>query len=449
MNSRQIVIGLLAVTLAATARAQQSSNVDQRLEQLEQEIRVLKRLRENDEEKTAAAEKAKQAPIITANPKDGFSIKSADGDFGLKFGGQLKADARFYFDNTAARAANTFLIRSARIILDGKVFKDFEFRIAPDFGAGTTALYDGYIGWKHWPELTLRAGKFKPPVGLERLQTDVYNWFSELGLTSQLVPNRDIGLQIGGGLWGDVFTYAVGVFNGGADNSTTTDTDFSSDKDVVARIFAHPFRRTNIKPLQGFGVGAAVSWRDQAGSAASSQLASFKTAGQQTFFTYAANVYASGERIRVAPQFYYYWGRLGLLGEYVINNQRVQLGGNSSNLENTAWQIAGSFLLTDDESSYNGVNPKRPFNPAKGDWGAWEVIARFNRLNVDSRTFPTYASLASSAREAEAWGLGLNWYLNKNLRAAVDFEQTQFQRGATVGDRATEQVVFTRFQVTF
>ena len=56
MKKRQLVIGLLAATLAATGRAQQP-NVDQRLEQLEQEIRILKRQREVEQEAAAAKPK--------------------------------------------------------------------------------------------------------------------------------------------------------------------------------------------------------------------------------------------------------------------------------------------------------------------------------------------------------------------------------------------------------
>ena len=44
----------------------------------------------------------------------------------------------------------------------------------PDFGNNTVALLDAYADLHPRPWLRLRVGKFKPPIGLERLQTDAY-----------------------------------------------------------------------------------------------------------------------------------------------------------------------------------------------------------------------------------------------------------------------------------
>ena len=46
-------------------------------------------------------------------------------------------------------------------------------------------------------------------------------------------------------------------------------------------------------------------------------------------------------------------------------------------------------------------------------------------------------------------GAGVNWYLNRNVRVSLDYETTRFEGGAAVGDRADEDVIFTRFQVSF
>src|ERR1043166_3866546 len=94
MNIRHIIAGLLAAALATTARAQ--TNIEQRLDELEQEIRILKRQRELDQER--ADQKAKATPVFTAG-KEGFALKSADGNFELKLRGLLQADGRFFLDD--------------------------------------------------------------------------------------------------------------------------------------------------------------------------------------------------------------------------------------------------------------------------------------------------------------------------------------------------------------
>lgn len=111
-----------------------AGSVDQRIEQLDQEIRILKRQREIDLEE--ADKKAKDAAIVTAG-KDGCSVKSADGKFHLKLRGYVQADARFFLDD-GLNASDTFVLRRVRPIIEGTVFKNFDFRIMPDFGGATT-----------------------------------------------------------------------------------------------------------------------------------------------------------------------------------------------------------------------------------------------------------------------------------------------------------------------
>jgi phosphate-selective porin OprO/OprP len=45
--------------------------------------------------------------------------------------------------------------------------------------------------------------------------------------------------------------------------------------------------------------------------------------------------------------------------------------------------------------------------------------------------------------------VGLNWYLNRNLRLTFDYETTKFEGGAATGDREDEEIFFSRFQIAF
>lgn len=451
-----VVIAVMGGALAGIgrpARADEAgtppSGTDERLNALEQEIRVLKRQREIEKEDATA--KAKDTPIITAG-KEGFILKSADGNFRLRLRGQLQTDGRFYFNDNRA-ISDTFLVRRARPIIEGTVFQDFSFRLMPDFAQGTTTLFDSYVEWKHWPWLSIRGGKFKPPVGLEQLQYDPDRLFTETAFPSALIPNRDVGFQIGGDVLDGVLNYAVGIFNGVPDGSATVDLDAGDAKDIAARIFLQPFKKTDIEPLQKLGVGVAGTFGRQQLTSTATNLPTYRTAGQQTFFSYRSTAFPDGDRLRFVPQGYYYWGPFGLLGEYVISEQQVRNGANTDKVRNKAWQVAASFVLTGEDATYTGVNPKHPFNLKTGDWGAFEIAGRYNVLDVDNDVFAggaaSLANPATAASKATAWGVGLNWYLNKNLRVDLDYEQTYFSGGATAGSRPTEKVLFTRLQLAF
>lgn len=438
-------------SVLAQGAASSETSVQERLETLDQKVRILERRLELEQEK--AAEKAKATPVLGAG-KDGFFLKSADEAFQLKLRGYLQTDGRFFIDDQERPGTNSFRVRRARPIFEGTVFKHFDFRIMTDFGEGATVLQDAYLDFHYWPQARLRAGKFKPPVGLERLQSATDLLFVERALPTNLVPNRDVGIQLHGDLLNGALTYALGVFNGVVDGGSG-DFDNHDEKDYEARLFAHPFKLTEIEALEGLGIGVAGTWGNQEGNTASPNLPSFKTAGQQTFFSYrsdgtaAGTVIANNARFRVSPQGYYYWGPFGLLWEYVLSSQEVKRAAASARIDNRAWQAAASYVLTGDDASYRGVKPKRPFDPRIGAWGAFELAARYSQLHVDKDAFPVFADPQKSAREARAWAVGLNWYLNTNVKLVVDYEQTSFDGGSAKGDREDEKVVFSRLQIAF
>jgi phosphate-selective porin OprO and OprP len=421
-----------------------------RLEEIDQRQKILER-------KWELAEEQNKDKATVSVGKEGFQLKSADGKFALKLGGLLQADARFFVGLPQNLGNNTFLVRRVRPILEGTLFDRFSFRIMPDFGNGQVVLQDAYADVRILPEIKLRGGKFKEPVGLERLQSAKDILFVERALPTNLVPNRDVGFQLFGDIGGGIVSYAVGAFDGVFDGGLT-DGDNNDGKDVAGRLFFQPFLKTEIGPLQGLGFGAAGTYGKQKGSAATPNLPVFKTAGQSTFFKYlntpasgtasASIAVASGKVFRVVPQLYYSWGHFGLLGEYVRSSQEVT-NGTTATLTNQAWQTTVSYVLTGEKASYKGVKVKNPINPKQGHWGAFELVGRYNELRVDKAAFPTFADPTASANLARAFGGGFNWYLTDNVKVVADFEHTLFHGGASGGNRKAENAIETRLQLSF
>jgi len=167
---------------------------------------------------------------------------------------------------------------------------------------------------------------------------------------------------------------------------------------------------------------------------------------------------ASGTHWRLSPQAYYYYGPFGLLGEYAISDQGVKNSAKlrTTNLKNTAWEIAGGWVLTGEDATFNGVTPRHPFDPRNGGWGALQLVARYAELDVDKAAFPAFANPATSASGARAWAVGLNWYLNKNIRVNTSFSRTTFTGGGGASTSVPaavtqhpEDVLFTRIQLSF
>jgi len=441
------VTALLLISGSATSSAQDVSALEKRLDALEQEVRVLRR--QLEVEKEEKAKKAAESAVVTASAKDGFSIKSTDDNFSLKVRGYVMGEGRFFTDNKKdIGTTDTFVARRVRPIFEGTVYTDFGYFIQPDFGNGTTVLQDGWGEFKRWTRAKLRIGKLKTPFGLERLQPDVFNDFIELGLPSLLAPNRDVGVMLHGEFQNGLVAYQTAVLNGVAD-SGSGDSDTNSDKDVVARIFAHPFKEFDFEPLHGLGVGAAVSAGHQEGST----LPTFKSAGQASIFSYSSGTVADGPHNRFSPQAYYYYGPLGLIVEYAESVQEVSRTTTpvSEKIHMDAWQVAGTWVLTGEDATYKGVSPRHSFDPSKGEWGALELAARIGALDIDNDAFALgFANPNTSVSALEEWALGMNWYLNRNVKLVLNYVRSDFDGGGPGSeDRQTENVILTRAQVLF
>jgi phosphate-selective porin OprO/OprP len=463
---RAAIFAALALPLAAQAQEVSNEELLKRIEEQEQKILVLERKLEITDEAAASAKES--AAVVSAGPK-GFTLKSADGKNQLKLRGTLHLDGRYLDGTDPGGVVDSFQATRVRPIFEGTFANIFDFRFMPDFGQGRTVIQDAWVNARFNPAAALQFGKFKSPVGLERLQSaNDMKWVQRAYPTS-LAPNRDMGFQLGGDVGGGRFSYQLAYLNGSNDGSsaeTFTDADVNDDKEYALRLFAHPFAESDSFAVRGLGIGIAGTFTDQAGNSLQPLLPSFRTPGQSTFFRFRqfsttvgapAGTIADGERTRLAPQLYYYVGSFGLMGEYTEVSQDVSrvvpAGVRERTVDTSAWQLAVSYFLTGEEASFRGYQPKTRFSLEDNTAGAFELKARVQSLSVGDEAFAgganSFADPLASASQADSWGVGLNWYLNENVKWLLDYEHTTFEGGAATGDRADEDAVQLRLAVAF
>ena len=433
--------------VGGSAVAAEGEAVEPGLGDLDQRLRILERRLELQQEEQVA--KAKEAAVVTVNDK-GASFKSANGDYEIKLRGLVQGDARFYLDGVPAGTNDTFLLRTARPTLEGSLGKLVAFRLTPEFAGDSASIVDAYVDLRFNPTYTLRVGKFTSPVGLERLQSSAALSEIERALPSELAPNRDIGVQLQGEFANSEVSYAIGVFNGAVDGRDAATTNPDNDFEYAGRLFFEPFK-SDANALSGLGFGIGASVGDKHGSG-NNFLPRYRTPGQLQFFGYLTTVLADGQQTRFSPEGYYYRGGFGLLAEYIVSKQAVRVGAVREDISNKAWQTTASYVLTGEDTGYRGVlKPSRPFAPGKnGGWGAFELVGRYSVLEVDEAAFPLFANPSTSANQANSWTLGVNWYLNSNLKLVVNYLHTSFEGGAAAGaDRESEKALFSRLQVAF
>lgn len=434
----------LEARLGAGAPAAAPADADA-VQALTQRLAILERRLELAEE--AAAAKAPTTPVVAVNDK-GLSVKSADSAFEVRLRGNVQVDQRAFLGDDAP-ANDTSVLRRIEPILEGSLGPLVGFRLKADFAGDAPSLAEAYADLRFDPAYTLRVGKFKAPVGLERLQSSSSLPMIERSFPTELAPNQDIGIQLQGEVAGGAFNYAVGVFNGAPDGRDAPTTDADGDVEFAGRVFFEPWKN-DANALSGLGFGLAASVGDKHGSG-NNFLPRYRSPGQIQFFNYRSAAAADGRHTRWSPQAYYYRNAFGVMAEYIVSAQELTVGGVRDELRNDAWELTASWVLTGEDAGFRGVaKPARSFVAGGEGWGAFELVGRVGALDVDDDAFPLFADPALAATHARMWGVGLNWYLAPNLELAFNHAQADFEGGAAAGaDRDDEKTFFSRVQVAF
>lgn len=475
MASSRILAALAVGVLPLTSVLAQTTDVaelQRRLEEQEKKTTVLERKLEIQDENAKAA--LPNTPIIKAGPK-GFSISSQDGANVIKFRGLVHFDGRYYLDDAGIGGKDGWRTSRIRPTLEGTFYNFVDWRITPDFAQGRSVIQDAYVTGRFNPAAQVTAGKFKSPVSLERLQAGSDIRFQDRGYTSLLAPNRDLGIQVAGNVLKDRLSYQVAYLNGSNDGGSSeafSDADVNNDKEWAARLWTQPFAASDNFYLRGLGFGIAGTVTDQTGSNSQTLLGSVRTPGGQTFFSYRGSAAASGstpatnatiqdgDRVRISPQLYWSAGSFGVLADYVKVKSDVSRQATADDpvltdtLDTSAWQVQLAWFATGEEESYKGFVPNSTFNVGKEGWGALEFVARYQEFEADKDAFTggaqSFANPNSASREAKSIGVGANWYLNQNIKLALEYENTSFKGGAAGGaDRDDENAILTRVQLNF
>jgi phosphate-selective porin OprO/OprP len=468
------LLPLSGAALAQQAPAEADAGPRREIDDQKQRLAILERKLEIQQEAASAA--AASAPRITASASR-FQIGSMDNSNFIRLRGTLHVDNRTFGGDSVAETADTFVLRRVRPTFEGTFGGIYDFRFTPDFGGGKAVIVDAYVAARFHPAFVVTAGKFKPPVGLERLQGGADLRFVERGLPTLLVPNRDLGVQLSGEIAGGAFAWQAGYFNGAtdgqsSDNLQSPDVESDTGGDYAARVFLQPFVDSQNFNLRGLGFGIGSTWQDVEGNAASTYLSSYRSAGQQGVFSYRADTatgatpnnatFADGERQRLAPQLYYYRGSFGFLGEYTQVKQDVSrnVAGltRSDTLTHRAWQGQFSWFVTGEEESFRGFTPQStwqrgPSRKVTAARGALELVARYQELDIDDDAFTgganSFANPLTAITRETSYGIGVNWYPWNTVKLSLDYDRTRFEGGAATGDRADEHALFSRFAINY
>jgi phosphate-selective porin OprO/OprP len=264
----------------------------------------------------------------------------------------------------------------------------------------------------------ITAGHFKEPFSLEELTSSRFITFMERALPNNMVPGRNLGIMASDArkLWDDQkrLTWALGLFRDRGDEDEG-ETFFRSDGgyDMTGRVTCAPWYADGGEKVAHVGVSYSLRHPEDPIRYRARPEAHFieeRFSDTGNFVSEWVNLFGAEAAVVYGP--------FSVQSEYIGNHVESDETGDPCL---NGWYVQGSYFLTGEHRNYktskgafDRVHPKKNFRE-DGGWGAWEVALRYSYLDLDDSRLP------DEATDMHDVTVGLNWYLNPNVRVMWNY----------------------------
>jgi phosphate-selective porin OprO and OprP len=484
MKSRLLLGAAVSVLLpGGQALAQATPAMTGQIQQLQQQIQQLQQALQSLQSQVnaqAQAQAAKPAappvppgPRLTQSPGNRFSIESADGKYSIGLSAQLHLDVggtAYHPDSiaTAPHDVNAGVnARRARLGILGKIDGDWFYTFVYDFGgtndsgvglaanAGSAGIEKAYLTYNG-----LYSGPF--PVAFDLGYQDVPFTLDEATSSNDIMfmeraSSQVVATELGTGdnrsafgirsnddrYWAGV--YATGPTSGS--NHSNTQSSTSNGNGEPLAMFGRLTYQVATAPNYSLhvGVGAegmvksptsggvrTVTLSDRPELRIDPSESSLLNSGALGTVQNPLNSAAAYE-VELAGGY----DNLFLQGEgfdFRINRQGVPANNFYGGYLEGSWTATGEHRnYIPATGAYSSIIPALPFSWSAGQWGAFEFAIRYSYMNLDDNVGSAVADAAAvkagtpvlsngiAGGKQQIVTLGLNWYLNPNIKFVFNY----------------------------
>jgi phosphate-selective porin OprO/OprP len=436
------------------AMMRQLKAMQSQMNQMQTEMnRLQKELAETKSQNKSAVKMAEDMKAAKANPANDVKIsmvpapkfETADGNYSFKVGGFAQVDGGVFRDDLRDHPDGSN-VRRARLNVSGVIAKDFKYKIENDFAGNVSALTDVYLEYAGWEPVSLMVGQFKEPFGLETLTSDLFTTFIERASPFAFSPDRKIGVQVATygttdpiGSW----TATLGAFGSGTSTPGPTDDEA---RDITGRLTWAPFASKT--EVLHFGVAASHRIPDQ--SATDSMI--FSARAENNLSNNAADVSISSAVTQIdhvdllGLEASGVYGPFSLQGEYVKADISRHFGLAEPTYK--GYYAEASYFLTGESRTYNAkqgkfdrVSPKWQFSPKEGQWGAWQIAARFSDLDLNDQ--------GVNGGDMKDTTFGLRWIPQSNIALTANYIMSRVSGSPIAANNEDPDIFLMRAQYDF
>lgn len=381
--------------------------------------------------------------VVTLN-EHGFRARSADGDFEIKIGARLHAQASTHVaDLSSGNGADDGVeLRRARLELSGRFYRDWLWAAESDFADNEVSVKDFWLGYQpaDWARVTMGHQKQPYSLSLEMSSNDIP--FIERGVDNDLnapFVDRAIGLRTD--LWGERWFLAAGFFG----ESVEPDKDDDEGMGAAARFVVAPV----LNDHHVLHVGARAAWREPSDSNKSLRVRTETTHMSDLNVVDTGTVEGVDSTTLFGPEVAWAYGPFSCFGEY---SQAYVDRGVGPDLWLHSWHAAAALSLTGetlatayriDAGEFKRLRPAENFSWSEGTWGAWESAARVAGIDANSGDVLGGAETVLTT--------ALNWYVNDSIRFMAEWSHIlDTDRSSQLRREAEDMEIFQfRSQFTF
>lgn len=430
MRHTTLALALAVAISGISLNAAAADNTDQQIAELKAQLEAMQAKIAELEERTDAQSdvnidtSTQMADMKNAMPKvetkGGLKVTSADSKFEFSLGGRIHFDA-YAFDEDLVATTDTTEFRRARLTLAGKAY-GWEYKMEQDFSAGTNldGLRDLYIA-KNMLGGKVTIGQFKPYRSMEELTSSNEILMMERPFSSATGIYGGRQFQQGVGYLRSADNYTLGF---SAFNLRGAPTARNEGLGAAGRFTFAPINNEN---TLHFGISMSA---ENANSGSPNLVASAGYAGRrgpaQTIATTLGGT-NGGSLTTFGLEAAGSFGPLFFQAEYLKGSFEQA----TTEHDVTSWYVQGSWFLNGGHKPYKSATGVFG-GPKVADAGLWELTARYDTIENEDII----------NREVSSWILGVNYYINPNLRLMFNYTKGE---NKVNGDETGQYAMRTQF----
>jgi phosphate-selective porin OprO/OprP len=372
---------------------------------------------------------AQDGILVMASPNSGYK---------LWFDIRAQADGAVFFGapEYADPIGNGTSIRRARFAVKGQIDESWYGEFDMDLANGLVELKDALIRYTGIPNLDLQVGNFKENFSIQRNTTSRYLQFMERPMVcSALAPSRHLGINAKYAkdwLWlsAGAFTQEVAgseEWTNVADNNK--DFGRNAGYSLTTKVVFRPLYKMDNASLH---IGAAYSYRTTKVSQATGEWGTYRASARNSTsinrkkYLDTNNLKDYDHNNLWTVELAGHWDGFRYEAAYIGDNVCFK---DDASINLSGWYVQAGYLLFGGRQRYDANGGKyTKIKPAR-KWGDIELCLRYEFLDLNAPERNVFGG------SAEAYAVGLNWWVNNNVKIQLNYQYNNNDRYANGKDK--------------